>query len=206
MLDETPPEVESDLRRRAAWLLGMLAVVVALLLFVMTQVLGGGGSNDNSNGGPRPLDSYVNGPTSRHTSSRPATHSASHPSTRASATTGAPSTPPAGTTSCPTQSTCVLDGDVGQGVAAINAYRSTHGQPAVSGSVGTQAQQCALHNGNGCSGGWAETEVAKPDGNQAVQKILPFGKLLDPNLKTFEVGWAYDPRAKLYYFAIIRND
>lgn len=205
MLDETPPEVESDLRRRAAWLLGMLAVVVALLLFVMTQVLGGGGGNDKGNGGPRPLDSYVNGQTSRHPSPTPVSHSASHPSTRASVTTSA-STPPAGGTSCPTQSTCVLDGDVGQGVAAINAYRSTHGQPAVSGSVGTQAQQCALHNGNGCSGGWAETEVAKPDGNQAVQQILPFGKLLDPNLKTFEVGWAYDPRAKLYYFAIIRND
>lgn len=205
MLDETPPEVESDLRRRAAWLLGMLAVVVALLLFVMTQVLGGGSSNNKGNGGPRPLDSYVNGQTSRHASSTPPTHSASHPSTRASATTSA-STPPVGGTSCPTQTTCVLTGDVGQGVAAVNAYRSTHGQPAVPGSVGPEAQQCALHNGNGCSGGWAETELAKPDGTQAVQKIQSFGHLLDPNTKSFEVGWAYDPGAKLYYFAIIRHD
>jgi hypothetical protein len=70
--------------------------------------------------------------------------------------------------------------------------------------VSPQAQQCAFHNGNGCSGGWAETELPKADGPAAVQKILPFAHLLDP-MKNFEVGWAYDPGAKLYYFAIIRN-
>jgi hypothetical protein len=100
----------------------------------------------------------------------------------------------------------VLAGDVGNGVDAINAYRTDHGQPAVPGRVSTQAQQCALNNGNGCSGGWAETELAKPNGRAAVQKILAFGRLLDPQLKTIEVGWAYDPGAKLYYFAIVRND
>jgi len=75
----------------------------------------------------------------------------------------------------------------------------------VPGAVSQDAQQCAVHNGSGCSGGWAETELAKADGPAAVQKILPFAHLLDSDVKKFEVGWAYDPGAKLYYFAIIRK-
>jgi hypothetical protein len=39
----------------------------------------------------------------------------------------------------------------------------------------------------------------------AVQKILQFGRLLNP-MKRIEIGWAYDPGAKQYYFAIIRDE
>jgi hypothetical protein len=99
----------------------------------------------------------------------------------------------------------VLGGDPGNGIAAINDYRTQHGQDAVVGRVSTQAQQCALHNGSGCSGGWAETQLGTLDGAAAVQKILPFAHLLEP-MKSFTVGWAYDPGAKQYYFAIVRLD
>lgn len=200
MIDETDPAKDSDLRRRAAWLLGMLVVVAVLFVVVLSALLGGGSKNGNA--GPGPLDTEVfNSPTT-----------STHASTRTSSSAGTSSAPSTGTStasgsaSCPTAQRCALSGDVGNAVAAINAYRTQHGQPAVPGAVSPAAQQCALNNGNGCSGGWAETELAKPDGTQAVQKIQSFGHLLDPNAKSFEVGWAYDPGAKLYYFAIIRKD
>lgn len=196
------PAPESDLRRRAAWLLAMLAVVAVLFVILLSQVLGTGGGSDK-NSGPRALDSAVaavpTGRSSGHsgTSTGPA-NSTSQPARRHS------STPAGHRRKCPTQQVCVIDGDPGDGIAAINDYRTQHGKDAVTGRVSPEAQQCAIHNGNGCSGGWAETELAKLDGPAAVQKILPFAHLLD-SMKNFEVGWAYDPGAKLYYFAIIRN-
>ena len=201
MIDETEPEVESDLRRRAAWLLAMLAVVAVLFVVIMAKFVGGGSSPKNNQ--PGALDSVVAGKSTHPSSHHPST-SAHRSSTSPTTASTSASTPKR--TSCPTKQACVLDGDIGSGVAAINAYRTQHGQPAVSGSVSAQAQQCAVHNGSGCSGGWAETQVSKPDGTAAVQKILQFAHLLDPNVKSFEVGWAYDPGAKQYYFAIIRND
>jgi hypothetical protein len=200
VVDDTEPEVESDLRRRAAWLLVMLAVVAVLFIVVVTALVSTDSSSQD-NGGPGPLDSAINS-SSAHPSSthhKPA-RTSTHPRTSSSAA------PPIGRTSCPTSQTCILEGDIGNGIQAINDYRTQHGQPAVQGEVSLEAQTCAVHNGNGCSGGWAETELSTADGAEAVHKILQFGKLLDPNLKTFEVGWAYDPGAKLYYFAIIRND
>jgi hypothetical protein len=162
-----------------------------------------GGSKGDS--GPRDLDSAVGQPSSSSTpppSSSTSRHYDGSP---------AGSTPPASHGSshahgrkCPTQQTCTLDGDPGGGIAAINDYRTQHGKDAVVGRVGTAAQECALHNGSGCTGGWAETELSKPDGPAAVQKILPFAHLLD-DMKSFQIGWAYDPGAKLYYFAIVRK-
>lgn len=179
----------------------MLVIVAVLFVVIMTVVIGRSGGGPSTAKGSRPLDSAVNqggGSTLPSSSSTPPSSTASSPAGSSSAAPGA--------TSCPTPTICVLDGDVGNAIAAINAYRTQNGRPAVSGSVSPLAQSCARNNGNGCTGGWAETEVAKPDGPTAVQKILQFGRLLDPNLKNFEVGWAYDPAAKLYYFAIIRND
>jgi hypothetical protein len=202
VLDETDPRAESDLRRRAAWLLAMLAVVAVLFIVVMTLLINGKGGK-GSGSGPAALDSLASSPDSSPT------HSSSHAAptrSHSSSSSASSSAPPTGSTSCPGAQPCVLTGDIGNGVNAINAYRTQHGQPAVPGSVGSVAQTCAVHNGNGCTGGWAETELATPDGQEAVQKILPFAKLLDPALKNFQVGWAYDPGAKLYYFAIIRND
>jgi hypothetical protein len=199
-------EPDTDLRRRAAWLLGMLAIVAVLLVVVMSQVVGtGGGSKGNT--GPRDLDSAVgakpssSSPSSVRSSHRPA---ASSPPRAQSSPPGSGSNSPVHGKRCPTKQVCTLDGDPGGGIAAINDYRTQHGKDAVAGTVSSAAQTCALHNGSGCSGGWAETELAKPDGAAAVQKILPFAHLLS-DMKNFEIGWAYDPGAKLYYFAIIRN-
>jgi hypothetical protein len=101
----------------------------------------------------------------------------------------------------------VLQGDSADVIAAINQYRTKNGQQAVAGKVSKSAQKCALSNGgNGCSGGWAESQVDKLDGKAAVNKISKLGKLLDPQLKSIEVGWAYAPAQKQYYIAIVRND
>lgn len=201
MVDDTDPEEESDLRRRAAWLLAMLAVVAVLLAIVITAVAGNGGG-DKKVAGTGPLDgeatrSQSSSPNPRQSATRSATHS------RSRATSSAPVI---GHGSCPTQETCILDGDVGNGVQAINDYRTAHNRPAVPGEVTRQAQTCALHNGSGCSGGWAETELSTPDAAEAVKKMVAFAKWLDRDLTSIEVGWAYDPHAKLYYFAIVRND
>jgi hypothetical protein len=176
----------------------MLAVVAILLVIVMSQLMSSGGDSSAGNG-PGALDSAV-GPPPSHSSAR--TSRAVPARTSAAPTTS--TSPAAGRLRCPTSQTCVLDGDPGNGIAAINLYRTQHGKDAVPGRVSTKAQQCALANGSGCSGGWAETELARADGAAAVQKILPFAHLLD-SMSGFDVGWAYDPGAKLYYFAVIRN-
>ena len=198
-------EPETDLRRRAAWLLGMLAIVAVLLVVVMSQLVG---TDKGSKGatGPRDLDSAVGQHPS--TSKPPATttsprQQSSPPSDSAPPGTGGSS--PVHGKKCPTKQVCTLDGDPGGGIAAVNDYRTQHGKDAVVGRVGSAAQDCALHNGSGCTGGWAETEVPRLDGAAAVQKILPFAHLLS-GMKDFQIGWAYDPGAKMYYFAIVRND
>lgn len=205
LVDDTQPEAESDLRRRAAWLLVMLAVVAVLFVIVISAVVGSDSGGGGNNAGPGPLDSAARTPAHR-SSTPPHRQQHSRSKTPTHTPTTATSGPPVGTTHCPTAATCILTGDIGNGVQAINNYRTLHGQTAVPGQVTQQAQDCAVRNGSGCSGGWAETELAQPDGAQAVQKILQFGKLLDPHLTSIEVGWAYNPGAKLYYFAIVRND
>jgi hypothetical protein len=213
VVDDSDLNTDSDLRRRAAWLLVMLAIVAVLLVVVISALVGTGGGGGQGNAGPGPLDPYATSTGQHRSSSSPApsSHSRHHkpgkkPGGGGASSSTSTSVAPVGHTDCPTQQTCILDGDIGNAVQAINDYRVQHGQPAKPGAVSLPAQTCAVHNGNGCSGGWAETELATPDGNEAVQKILQFGRLLDPAMKSFGVGWAYDPGAKLYYFAIIRND
>lgn len=201
---DTEPEAESDLRRRAAWLLVTLAVA-AVLLVVVISALAKTDHGGSSNGGRRPLDSAASRQPATSTSPHARKHHRHRPARRTSPALTS-SAPPVGTTSCPTDETCILSGDVGNGVAAVNAYRTAHGKPAVPGTVSVAAQTCAVHNGSGCTGGWAETEIANPDGTEAVDKLTDLAKFLDPQMTDFEVGWAYDPHAHLYYFAFIRND
>lgn len=196
-MDDTDPGAESDLRRRAAWMLGMLAVVAVLLVVVLSAVLGSSKGNHNGTG-PAPLDSAVNGAPSGH----PASRSSSTPTGSSTPATNPPAT---GATSCPTQQRCVLAGDAGGAIGAINAYRTQHGEPAVPGAISSAAQQCALHNGSGCSGSWAESQVPKLDGTAAAQKVRTLGDLLDPKMTSFGIGWAYDPGSKQYFFAIVRQ-
>lgn len=95
--------------------------------------------------------------------------------------------------------------DIGDAIGAINAYRKDHGLAAVEGSVSEAAQKCALSNGGDCSGKWAESQVPGPDGEAAVAKIERLADLLDPKIKSVEVGWAYDPRSHQYFIAVVRN-
>ena len=184
---------DSDLRRRAAWLLAMLALVAVLFVVVLTTLLNSDGDKGSAQGGPDDSLSPI-APTS---------------TSKATATTSPPSATTSsrhGPASCPTKSVCALDDDIGNAVDAINDFRKRNDQQAVPGSVSAAAKRCALGDGDNCSGGFAESQVAKPTGDAAVAKIKSRGKLLDPDMKSFEVGWAYDPRAKQYFFAIIRND
>jgi hypothetical protein len=208
VVDDTDPEVESDLRRRAAWLLVMLAIAAILLIIVISALVSTDKGGPSNAGGPAPLDPAATSSGQSSASAHPTHHRRHHqpPARHTRAASSTSSTPPAGQTSCPSTAPCILEGDIGSGIPAINAWRTQHGLPAVPGSVSAQAQTCAVHNGNNCSGGWAETELADPNGQQAVQKILPFAHLDDPQMKSIEVGWAYDPGAKLYYFAIVRID
>jgi hypothetical protein len=185
---------DSDLRKRAAWLLAMLALVAVLFVVLLTTLLnsGGGGSN-NDQGAP---DDSLTPSTSA---------SAAHPGSKTPPTSAATSSHPTHA-SCPTTSPCALNYDIGNAVAAINNYRRQNNQKAVPGSVSSAAKRCALGNGNHCSGGYAESQVTKPTGEAALAKVSKLGKLLDSSMKSFAVGWAYDPQSKNYYFAVIRND
>lgn len=205
MVDDSDPEVESDLRRRAAWLLVMLAIVAVLLIVVISALVSSGKGGGGDQGGPGPLDQAATQSSPPGVQHRK--HHRRHHHHQGSASgTGSVSTAPVRRTSCPGTQTCILPGDVGNAIQAINDYRTGQGLPAVPGSVSVAAQTCAVHEGNGCSGGWAETELADPNGREAVQKILPLAQLDDPNMTSIEVGWAYDPSAQLYYFVTIRND
>jgi hypothetical protein len=197
--DDRAPE--SDLRRRAALALALLALVAILLTVIMTQVLGGRDKNSGTGDGPRALDSAV----AHGSSPAPQPTAPRHSPAGAAATSSSARPTRTAASGCPGRQTCVLDGDAGHGVDAVNEYRTSHGRPLAIGRVTNRAQQCALHNGTGCTGGWAETELPALDGAQAVRKILPFAHLLS-DFESFEVGWAYDPGAKLYYFAVIRAE
>jgi hypothetical protein len=206
VVDDSDPEAESDLRRRAAWLLVMLAIVAVLLVVVISALAGGDNSDDNA-GGPGPLDSAATtagSSSSDHHSGHPRRH---HPGDgTSSSNSSSTSSVPAGELTCPTADPCILEGDVDNSIQAINDFRAEQGLPAVPGSVSPQAQTCALNQGNGCSGGWAMTLLSHPNSAEAVQKIEEFAHFEDPNMTSVEVGWAYDPGAHLYYFAIVRND
>ena len=187
---------ESDMRRRAAWLLAMLAVVAVLFVVLMVTLLNS--STDSGGSTPGPDDAL--GPGS-------ATHSP-HPSHEASATHQPASSSAPATSTCPGRAPCVLQGDAGNAIAAINSYRTHNGATKVPATVSKAAQACALSNGGGsaCSGGWAESQVDKLSGSAAVAKIAKLGRLVDPAMTSFEVGWAYAPASHSYYFAIIRKD
>lgn len=198
--------VESDLRRRAAWLLAMLGVVAVLLIVVMTTLIGSdkGPNKPSDNAGP--LDGALTSPhpasATHHTPSAVGEHRSTASTTPVTATR---TTAGAHAASCPSPSRCALPDDIGNAIAAVNIYRTQHGQPAVPGAVSPAAQACALDNGTRCTGNWAESRVPGPDGAIAVAKLTSFAHLLDPQLRSFGVGWAYDPGSKQYFFSIVRN-
>lgn len=207
------PTAESEMRRRAAWLLAMLVLVAVVFVALMVVFLKGGSNNQAGPTGP----ALPTGPVGSTGTSTPGGSRSTAPTSKSSASkSSSPSRsatrvhqPPEShrhRVTCSSQLPCVAPGDIGGAVAAVNSYRQQHGQPPVNGRVSDAAQQCALTNGGDCHGEWAESQVPDADGKEAVQKVLPFAQsILDPALKSIEVGWAYDPAAREYYFAIIQN-
>lgn len=205
---ELPDEGDSEIRKRAAWLLGMLALVAALFVGIMITFVGtSGGGGGNNNAGPvGSTSSSVNPSSPPQGSTSPARQStpAPRPATTSKAAP-ATSAVPRGSATCPTATKCALTGDIGNAVAAVNAYRTQHGKPALPGTIAADAAKCALTDGSDCPDSYAESQVPGPNGTTAVAKIESLAKLLDPAMKSFGVGWAYDPASKTYYFAVVRN-
>ena len=202
---ELPDEGDSEIRKRAAWLLGMLALVAALFVGIMIAFVGNSGGGGKNNAGPVGPTSPTPGSTSKPAPTSSAGRSTT--SQRPTSSAAAPSTSavPRGSASCPTSAKCALTGDIGNAVAAVNAYRTQHGKPALPGTIAADAAKCALTNGSDCPDSYAESQVPGPNGTTAVAKVESLAKLLDPAMKSFGVGWAYDPGSKAYYFAVVRN-
>ncbi len=199
MSDKFSEDGDGDIRRRAAWLLGMLAVVAGLFVVLMVTFL-----KSSSPSAPKPVG--IGGVDSSATPTATARPRHSSGSARRPATPLAsrrPSVP--GTRTCPTADACILQGDPGNAIKAINDYRKQNNLPAVPGRISKAAQTCALSNGSNCSGGWAESQVPDLTGAAALEKITKFGKLLDPQMTSLGVGWALDPASKQYFFAIVRQ-
>ncbi len=194
---------ETSARRRALWGLLILAVIAGLLLGLMALFLGGSGgghSGGTAAGGgtlsaqSQPPASAVVTPTRTPATSAKTTAAP----TRRPSTTAHP-TPASTANPCPSTAPCVVAGDDGGAGAALNAFRTSHGLPAVRGGATAQAQQCALSQGNGptCAPHYAWQPVTTRDGAKVISAIAGLGDgrqwLLDPGMTSFSVGWAYVP-------------
>jgi hypothetical protein len=106
------------------------------------------------------------------------------------------------TRSCQSASPCILTGDPGGAVAALNAFRTAHGRAPINGSVNHTAGSCALHAGNipYCPDSYFWEPVEKLSGSAVVNKIAAKSNgsnfLLDPQLTAVAVGWAAVPHGQ----------
>jgi hypothetical protein len=202
--DERP---ESDIRKRAAWLLAMLAVVAGLFVLLSLTLFntsGGGGTNHGDIANPASDASAPVGPTTTQAAPRTSSRTTTSPAARRSAASGAVPRP-----SCPGAATCTVRGDVAGTMNAINAYRARSGKKAVPTTSGAAADKCALSSGSDCPSSFVWVRVKDLSGAGVVAGVSRFNSssdLLDNNAKSFEVGWAYDPGSKSVSCALIRND
>lgn len=183
-------------RRHALWalvVLGCLAVIVGCLMVL----LGGGGKTRHAANILPPVQTPATSPHhsvgAESTSHRPP----SDGSSQAGSSRSTPSTPAGAIrhgNPCSASATCVVNGD-GGALAAVNAFRTGHGLPAVTGGVSANAQTCAQNKGSGstCVPHYAWTSLPNQNGAKAVAKIAAFGSdwLLDRSTQTVSVGWAY---------------
>lgn len=202
------PAIGSRERKRAALVLGLLAIAAVLLVGIMSYVLG-----SSRNSPPGKTAANPGGPAVTVTGGAPAT---SHTTAPVSTTQAAPltrhSTPPRHRpVSCPTAAPCALPDDVGHVVSALNAYRAAHHEPPVTGSVTAAAQRCALANGDtsACPAGYYWQPVGR-SGTQVIQKIAASGGrgtswLTDPRMRSVQVGWAYLPSSKSFECVVVSD-
>jgi hypothetical protein len=196
-------------RKRAAVALTVLAVAAAILVGVMLYVFGSSGGNDSKTPS---IGANPTGPAVQVTGGGPppSASSSSKSKPKPKPTTKASSTQPrSGPVSCPTTAPCALPDDIGNAVQALNSYRTSHGQKAVTGSVTTAAKACALNSGNNCPSNYFWEPVGR-SGNQVIQKIALQNKgtswLLDKSMSSVEVGWAYLPSSRSFECAMIAKD
>lgn len=197
------PAVRTGERQRAAIALGVLAIVALIIVGVMVSVLGSNNGNNGpaSNGAPTgPAVTVVSHQPSAGRSGHPTKKHRRHPHQP-------PSRPGNAAVSCPTAAPCDLPDDVGGAVAALNAYRTQHGKPAVRGAVTQAARTCAVSSGNQCPNGFYWEPVGR-SGRQVIQKIAVAGGdswLLDDRMTAVQVGWAYIPASKSFECALVSN-
>ena len=92
---------------------------------------------------------------------------------------------------------------------AVNAFRTSHGRKAVPGTTTRAAQHCAVNSGDtqACPQSYFWEPVTGHNGADVVHKIAEKSDgsqfLLDPRLKSIQVGWAYHPGAGGYECAIV---
>jgi cytoskeletal protein RodZ len=182
---------ETEHRRRALWGLTILGLAAVIVVALMVFLIGTSGGNDN-NGIPntRGIPELSTTPGSGQHSS---THSSSSSSHSSSASTSA-STP--ATTKCSSGTSCTLEGDAGHVIDAINNFRKSNGQAAVSGTATQEAMACSLNYGNtGCPTSYFWEPVFPQDGSAVVEKIASRSDgrsfLLSPSMKSVQIGWAY---------------
>lgn len=189
-------------RQRAAIVLAVIAVAAVVLVVIMLSVLGKSSNSSGSLPNPNPTGPAVT-VTGGAPPSTASSKSPSSPST-SSATSAAP--PSNRDVSCPSSSPCALPDDIGNLIGALNSYRASHGQPAVTGTVTQVAKTCAVTSGDQCPSGFFWEPVGR-SGEQVLSKITDSGKgtsaLLDPGLKAIQVGWAYIPASHSFECALI---
>jgi hypothetical protein len=199
LLAPRPPDYDDEeSRTRAIWGLVALAIIAVLIVVVLLLIGGGKHHGAQTPTGLSQLPTAV--PTSSAQLSGPAASGSavSSPATSSAVASTTKSPAPTSTANpCPAPGACAVPGDAGQLVAAVNAFRTSHGQPAASGAVSPQAQQCALSQGNGpsCAPSFAWEPVPTQDGTKVVDLIAGRGGdwLLDPAMTSFSIGWAYAP-------------
>jgi hypothetical protein len=183
---------ETEHRRRAVWGLTILGLAAVIIVALMVFLIGTSGGDDNSglpNTSQIPELSTTPG-SGQHSSSRPPSSSSSHSS---AASTSASTT---ATTKCSSGTSCTLEGDAGHVIDAINNFRKSNGQPAVSGTATDAAKTCSLNSGDGdCPTSYFWEPVFPQDGSAVIEKIASRSDgrsfLLSPSMKAVQIGWAY---------------
>lgn len=125
--------------------------------------------------------------------------------------TTTPTPTPTASSSSPAACPCSISGD-GGAIAALNKARRNvvPRLPTAHGTVTTAAKSCAESLALGatafCPPGYASAEEPSQDGRQAVADAYSNGGswFTDPNLTSFQVGWAYDGAG--HYYCVFIED
>lgn len=202
---------QTERRKRAALALAALAFVALLLVGVMLLVLNKSGNSGAPGQAPPPPATDIrsgvpSSPASARRSSAP-TRPRTAPPTRARPRPAPHHT--AVVLTCTGTPACVLPGDPGGVLQALNAYRRSQGSSPVRGGASGPAQTCAVNNGDGgsCPRSYFWEPVTGHDGGEVISKIAanPDGRqfLLDPQVRSVQIGWAYLPSSRGYECAVI---